>query len=375
MSSPLNRVLGIMVCADQGKWPPFSDRGFFRRLSKAGGKQGIEVVVFDPLSTDWSASRIIGYCYSHESGRWLKVNRPIPTVIFDRCFYRGRSHYIRYKAAARRLQKLRQVRFLAASLSGKWQVAEWLNKYGAFQPHMPETQMLHTVNQVSEWLQLEQACILKPNAGSHGKRIVRVSKLPDGRYELIGRDVRNELLHAAFDSERQLLRWLERFIGSKRFLLQASLALHTESGRAFDVRSLMQKNGRGNWSLTGMAVRLGRPGSLTANLHGGGTVSPAETFLQEHYEPEQAAAILRQLTHLSQSIPPVLEQHSGRLVELGIDFGVDNCGHVWILEVNSKPGRSIFSKLHDARKSTASVNHLIQYARYLLDRQLGGLTR
>ncbi len=227
MSSPLNRVLGIMVCADQGKWPPFSDRGFFRRLSKAGGKQGIEVVVFDPLSTDWSASRIIGYRYSHESGRWFKVKRPIPTVIFDRCFIEvDPTNPLQSSCAP--FAKASPSTLPRGQLKRKVASSRMAQKYGAFQPHMPETQMLHTVNQVSEWLQLEQACILKPNAGSHGKRIVRVSKLPDGRYELIGRDVRNELLHASFDSERQLLRWLERFIGSKRFLLQASLALQTE---------------------------------------------------------------------------------------------------------------------------------------------------
>ena len=200
------RLLGIMVCSNPSKRPPISDRGFYKRLSKAGSKTGIEVIIFDPLMTDWSAERITGYRYSLETGRWQKVIKPIPAVIFDRCFYRGRSHYIRYKTAARRLQTFHQVRFLASSLSGKWQVTEWLSKYEEFKPYLPETYPLTAVNQVTKWLQVEQSCVLKPNAGSHGKRIIKISQLPEGGYELNGRNMHNELLHASFDSEQQLHR-------------------------------------------------------------------------------------------------------------------------------------------------------------------------
>jgi hypothetical protein len=62
----------------------------------------------------------------------------------------------------------------------------------------------------------------------------------------------------------------------------------------------------------------------------------------------------------------VLESCHGRLVELGIDFGVDLDGYIWILEVNSKPGRSIFTYLQDDKARNRALENPIRYAKYLL---------
>lgn len=72
------------------------------------------------------------------------------------------------------------------------------------------------------------------------------------------------------------------------------------------------------------------------------------------------------IDQLSANIPIHLESHFGRLAELGIDFGVDQQGKVWILEVNSKPGRSSFFKIGDVISARKSIENPIGYARYLL---------
>ena len=45
--------------------------------------------------------------------------------------------------------------------------------------------------------------------------------------------------------------------------------------------------------------------------------------------------IIQTIRDLSAQLPSLLEEGFGRLGELGIDFGVDTKGRVWILEVNS----------------------------------------
>ncbi|MED4601859.1 hypothetical protein P9314_14260, partial [Paenibacillus validus] len=69
---------------------------------------------------------------------------------------------------------------------------------------------------------------------------------------------------------------------------------------------------------------------------------------------------------LADTLPEVLESRHGRLAELGIDFGVDTGGHIWMLEVNSKPGRSIFTYLRDDKARLAAVANPLRYADYLL---------
>jgi len=379
MSIPTERkTLGIMVVtsrtARRGS-PPFGDRGFYRRLSKIGHQAGVDVIVFDPLHTNWNTMEVNGYQFVAHDARWVKVQKPVPPVIYDRCFYSGRTQYLRYKQAINRLRGLKSVRCVLCGLSGKWQVHEMLAQHPKLRSYLPETEQLTDIRQVNEWLDLRGACILKPNAGSHGKKILRIIKLDTGGYEVSGRDALNRTLSATFDSLPQLLRWLNAFVSYKRYLIQESLSLTTSSGRSFDVRSLVQKGGDGKWQMTGMAIRLGRPGSLTANIHGGGESRPLLPFLSEQYDEATAQMIISDLEMLSRHIPLQLEKHAGPLFELGIDFGIDREGRVWILEVNSKPGRSIFTQLHDVSRSKASVHNLISYARYLLDRQLGGLAK
>jgi hypothetical protein len=115
-----------------------------------------------------------------------------------------------------------------------------------------------------------------------------------------------------------------------------------------------------------MAVRRGQDGSLTSNLHGGGIAEPAGPFLARQFDAEKARSILSKLRELSVEIPEALENCHGRLAELGIDFGVDIQGNIWILEVNSKPGRSIFTYLEDPQARSKAVTNPIHYARFLL---------
>ncbi|WP_036724954.1 YheC/YheD family protein, partial [Paenibacillus forsythiae] len=122
--------------------------------------------------------------------------------------------------------------------------------------------------------------------------------------------------------------------------------LSGSGGQPFDVRVLMQKDGNGRWTLGGMAVRLGPRGSLTSNLHGGGTAVHPASFLRKQYGGA-AANILAELALASAFLPPLLEAGFGRLGELGLDFGIDPGGRIWLLEANSKPGRSAFALTGD----------------------------
>lgn len=371
-------MLGIMVVyrhSRRTRRPPFADRGFYRKLSKAGAEYGIRVFVFDPLYVDWASGTVAGYEYLGDSVKWRKIRRPVPAVVYDRCFYSGKSQYMRYSAALRRLERLPVVRYMMRGLSGKWQVQQFLSLSPKLRSYLPDTVVLTRMEQIADWLKYHDACILKPNAGSHGKKIVRIKRVSGKRFEVTGRNSRNEPILASFDSMNQLLGWMKRFIGSKKYLLQQYLNLQTTTGQPFDIRSLVQKGGDGSWQLTGMAVRIGRPGSLTANLHGGGSSIPIQPFMEEQFGKIEGETIMQQLEDLSYGIPEQLERQHHRLVELGVDFGIDQDGKVWILEVNSKPGRSVFARLHDVRTSRASVSNLIDYARYLFDRQLGGLMK
>jgi glutathione synthase/RimK-type ligase-like ATP-grasp enzyme len=173
-----------------------------------------------------------------------------------------------------------------------------------------------------------------------------------------------------FANENHALHWIREFTGQRGYIIQPFLHLYSRKGRSFDIRVLMQKNEKGLWMGTGIAVREGAAGSMTSNLHGGGKALPVLPYLSGQFGADQTERITEVLRQLSEMIPPILESHFGRLGELGIDFGIDTNGDIWLLEVNSKPGRTSIRQAGDPVSAVLASENPLRYARYLLLRQL-----
>lgn len=359
------QTLGIMVCPVAGD-PPIPEKSYFRRLALLARGLGMTVFVFSPNRVDWERRRVVGYAYSTLSRRWEKRVYPLPNVVYDRCFYADARTYAAYREPIRRLVRFPGVRFLGYGLKGKWDVHQMLITDDELAPYLPETEPMRNVADVSRWLEEKGELFLKPHGGSHGKGVLRIREVPHG-YILTGRNSRNETVRLGFRSRSRMLAWVRRFTSGRRYLIQRYLTLTTKDGVAFDIRALVQKNGKGRWELTGLAVRQGAPGSVTSNLHGGGRAEEAEPFLRRIYGAETASRILETVRRIAMRVPETLERHHGRLAELGVDIGVDADGSVWLLEANSKPGRSSFSALSDKRASETAVRNPLLYAKFMLD--------
>ncbi|MEF2968847.1 YheC/YheD family protein [Paenibacillus sp. M1] len=358
-------IIGIMV-NETGEPLPFAEPGFCRKLCLSGSRQGLTVYVFCPSALRTEGGAISGFCY--ENGGWQRKLFPPPDIVYDRCFTHDRRNQQRKKEALYRLSRAHPFVYLARGLSGKWRVYQALRKFPDISPHLPETTPYEDPAQLMAWLEKHDGeAFLKPQNGTHGKRTlyIKTSAHKDGM-KLIGRDGRNSVLRRRFPTRAEGLEWIDKFIGDRPFLMQPYLALSTQQGEPYDIRVLMQKNETGAWELTGMAVRVGQKYALTSNLHGGGTARKAMPFLTRELGETAARHTLSLIRKLALAIPEALESHFGRLAELGIDFGVDRQGEVWVLEANSKPGRSSFSRIGDRKSARRSIDNPISYARYLL---------
>lgn len=365
------RYVGIMACETEGD-PPFAERSYYRRLCVLGSKAGVKVFIFSPVRIDLDIDKVPGYTFSAEQHQWQKQLFPLPDLVYDRCFYNDKKTYILHQLYTRKLKARKPFQLLGHGLKGKWEVQQTLLRDPRFDPYLPRTEMVKSIKTVIAWIKKNREIFLKPRSGSHGKGALYIRRSDDGRYIVRGRDFSNAMLIKTFDQTSMLMLWISKFLTGRNYLLQQYLNLTTLNGEAFDIRSLVQKNSRGNWQLTGMAVRCSEPGSITANLHGGGHAEEVLPFLSDQFGKSKGEEIIHTLRALSKQIPPHLEQYHGRLVELGIDFGVDERGQVWILEVNSKPGRAVFTHLSDEQARICSISNPIQYAGYLLRSQLGG---
>lgn len=326
----------------------------------------MNVFVFTPQGIDWMKGRTEGFIYEEKDNRWVSGTYPLPAIVYDRCFFTNRTQYGEHRSAVRRLQDEYHTLLLGCGLKGKQDVQLMLERDGRFANYLPRTAALRSMRSVSDWLRKHGQLIVKPQAGSQGRGVLLVQRGESTTpYSVRGRDAFNRRITQSFADEAALLLWLRRFTARRPYLQQQYLLLQALSGEAYDVRSLVQKDGAGRWSVTGMAVRRGQEGSLTSNLHGGGTALPVGSFLNRQFPANQADKIMKELYRLSELIPEVLEAGHGQLAELGIDFGIDTSGHLWVLEVNSKPGRSALLHINEAAYTQAITNPIL-YARYLL---------
>ncbi|UUZ80594.1 YheC/YheD family protein [Paenibacillus sp. P26] len=383
----VQRPLGIMTTrADDD--PPFGDRDFFRRLCLAGRRAGLTVYVFTPQAVDWTLLRVSGYAYETEEGRWVQRSFPPPTLVYDRCFCSTRREYAEYREALQRSARIGPHAASQPRPEGQSRSAAPPRAGPRFAPYLPRTEVLRGMHTLAAWLRHRREAVLKPQGGSQGRGVLLLRrsggpggeaaggrvpgpgtvKAAEAAFTVRGRDARNRPVARGFADAGALMRWLRGFVAQRPYLLQEYLQLQSKSGSAYDVRALVQKDGTGRWRLTGMAVRQGQGGDLTSNLHGGGSALPAADFLAREFGEGKAEALLRELKRLSELLPEALESSHGRLAELGIDYGIDTSGNIWIIEVNSKPGRSIFTYLQDDRARKAAIVNPIRYAGFLLRR-------
>lgn len=327
---------------------------------------GMTVFVFAPADIDWQAREVIGHRF-HADGRWYTTRCPLPMAVYNRFFGQQVESYRAQARAVRELQR-QGVIMINIGLKGKWDVHQALYREKELRTYLPTTILYRGLPTLQHWFQHHDEAFIKPHSGSQGRRTLHVAK-EGSSYTVKGRTSANRRIETRIDSVEQLAHWLRPWIGQRKFLVQKYLNLSSMDGTVYDVRVLVQKNGKGLWQTTGMAVREGAAGSSTSNLHGGGSVSPVLPFLKREFGPQAASLLQNELATLADTVPLAVESSFGRFCELGLDFGIDTDGRVWLLEVNSKPGRSVFRKLRQRQERRDSILNPVLYAAYLMERQ------
>ncbi|WP_139491726.1 YheC/YheD family endospore coat-associated protein [Brevibacillus dissolubilis] len=358
------KLLGIMAI---GPGLAFKEKTFYRHMTLLGRKLGILVFVFSPKTVDFTTRTCIGYQYTQERG-WIEKKFPLPGMVYDRYFV-GPGH-LRYRSVLDRLQNDPGIQFLGHGLAGKWQVHQMLQESPELSRFLPETH-LFTSKAFYPFLKSKGSVVLKPVAGTHGRGVTQITE-QKGVYLVRGRNQRNQPFRRTFKTIEGLKKFVRFTTMQRKHLFQPYLHLHTDTGIPFDIRILVQKNGQGNWQTTGRAVRVGNGESITSNLHGGGRAQPLASFLSRTFSSAKRSRIEADIEEISKLLPPFLEEKHGPLVELGIDIGVDRDGNVWLIEVNSRPGRTVFRQTADDKARIRSMTQPIKYAYYLMKERVGG---
>ena len=338
---------------------------FCRELAAEAAELGLAVIVFGPDGVNGREGRVTGYAL--DNGAWARAEDDMPSVVYDRRFAGGMKARI---AAGRALSALRTqgVIALGGSLPGKLEVYRALQRSPAIRRLLPPTCRFRGGGQLESLIAAHPGGLfLKPSSGMQGRGTLAISPQtsPD-EWIVTGRSMRNGPYRRRLRGLSAIEAAAARLAEGRVYLVQPLLELNLPGGAPFDIRALVQKDGSGRWTYTGAAARIGKPGTATANLHGGGSACRIAPFLAAHYAEEDAERLLRDIRSASLLVAEMLESSFGRFAELGIDFGIEPSGRLWLIEANARPGRAVFAVSRDERARRQSVRRPLQYARYLM---------
>lgn len=322
---------------------------FFKPISgyeEAADDLDIDLVIVTARRIDWKNKEVYGLVYNGEA--WVEETVSLPPALYNR-YYGSKPKVVARLETVIGKNKV----FNHITRFDKWGIHTLLAK-SPLKAHLPAT-ALYTSQHLLNYLERFQRVILKPVAGQLGTKIYLV--VQEGGVFYLHHGTKSPVIH--FLSREDLLAHVEGLI-NKDFIIQQYIALATIQGRVFDLRCLVQKDASGSWAVTGILSRIALQYSYITNLSQ--TIVPPEHSLRQAFPNND---FLPQLTELSIQAGRVVEASLGSLGELSVDFGLDQQGNVWIIELNAKPMKSIFGALGNSELIRAIYLQPLLYAHYL----------
>ncbi|MEA4925823.1 MAG: YheC/YheD family protein [Syntrophomonadaceae bacterium] len=361
----LGPVVGIMAETGKDMNKPFLGQShFIKEVIKAGRGLGEICFGFNPYSINYHNRTIMGITYIN--GGWRKNVFPIPDVVYPR---EGGYSY----TSLRVRKKLENMgcKFINPPLVGKWQTHKVLSSSLSVSQYIPDTRRVNSFRQIEQMLQKYGAVYLKPVTGSQGKNIIKVGREHSNykyQYQINYRS--REGTARNLKSLRQNLRGL---MGRRSYIVQRRINLLQVNGNIADVRVLVQKDNTGYWTITGKAFRVGKRGSITSNISGGGSGQKIPAVLNRYFpDPMTRNRIIDEIDYLALEIAKEMEKNMPAIGEMGVDIGIDRNGRIWFIEANLKPARQVFVMIGEKNTRRMAVVKPLLYARYLAKFDLDG---
>lgn len=354
-------VMAILTMDDDKR--PFSgNHQNFIDLIKTGRERGMMVYVTRVSDVKLGQKRINGFLYHSESRSWSQGSFPFPQVIYNRIPNRKDEQRPEVQQLLKACLKHSRVRLFNPSFFYKWTLFEWLNKSKQTRKYVPSTRRLSGPVELETMLALFPVVYLKPVKGKAGAGIMRVERGRTKPNSFVLRIQTSKNTKAtSYPSLQGLWNKIKEMMGMEEYIAQQGIELARYEDRPFDLRVLVQKNGQGEWSLSGIGARVAGKSSITTHVPRGGSIQEPETVLSAALGPEAARHTLFKARISALSIARQIEKASGHsLGEMSMDLGVDTNGQIWFFEANSRPMK--FDE-PDIRKR--SLERLIEYSQFM----------
>lgn len=214
-------------------------------------------------------------------------------------------------------------------LASKWLKTKALLENPYVARHIPSSRLFNRTN-LRGMLSRYGMVVIKPVRGGGGLGVMKVARQGSG-YKLTY--MSRTRSYSGFGG---LMSALRSSVGGRAYLIQRGIHLATIAGRPIDYRVKYAKE-NGVWRYRSMVGRLARRGLFVTNLCRGGSQMTAAQGIRRSLSRKMVKVKKREMRNLTSTSTSVLENRFPGIGQLGYDYGIDRSGHIWILEVNTRP--------------------------------------
>jgi YheC/D like ATP-grasp len=386
ISDPFPSKIGILsnFFPDRNK-PIGQQTGFIEACLQTAEKYSIGAAVFDPRYLAENKTSIVnGYIF--RSGSWIRKPCTFPIVLYDRYYSSLSGFNPSVELSKNRLAEC--CRFynplnFAKMATNKEVFFTKLTEYGVKTPRII-VGSLTSSEELERVLSWNDSVIMKPVYGRMGRGIIRVDKETGrGGYSVLVNETR--LVSKTSSELWGIIRYVarEQDITPGHYMIQDKIDTCHMKNRWFDVRILMQRTGKGPPGITGSVIRVSAGKMAVPNLDRGGLAMEVEQWMRQLGNSVYAGSIQMKLNKTAADLYCRLEADYGMIGEIGMDMIIDRKNNVWVVEVNSKPGRWAFVRLStgfgmDSKRKAAyldlrkqSIDNIITYCRSMIMKSNG----
>lgn len=309
---------------------------------------------------DVASDGIEGYRFkNHEL---IKEVFPFPNVIYNRISNRTLERSESYVQFFNDCLDLGIPYFNDRFLS-KRDIFSLLVEQDSLAGHLPRTLTVMDPEEIGTLMDTFSILFLKPIHGSEGRGILKISKRADGQFQLEASKALDPPLPLL--NKEGVLHFIEQYVPGEQYILQQGIDLITHSEGNVDFRILCNRNEYGIWCITSSTARVGIKEHIVTNVSKGAQIRPIKEILETRFSKQMAQYIRTILYDLAIETSRCIHQKAdGLFGEFGIDFGVDCDGHVWLLEVNTKPSKHTWMT-NNPTEIRPSAKGVFLFANYL----------
>lgn len=344
-------------------------REAFDCYAEAGNKIGGMVYIFSLNNLDLYNKRVLGYAPSMSEAdiiRWKEQWLPIPDAIHNRIkTSAGSSAYKKIEALTKLYPDINVVN--RTTYIYKWRMHKLLERDKEAKKYLPRTLLYNGIDTLKDMLKQFPFIYLKPVGRSLGLGIIKLSKNTADIYTAQYNE--NKIPHTIQGKLDDIMTLLAPLMGKRSYIVQEGINLAIYKDNIFDLRVSMQKDEKGEWTLSRWKVRSATNNNIVTNVSAGGSVYHIEKVLDAVFQ-DNANSIMSSIKNTSVILCKAIENKLKDMGDISLDIGITQSGKIYFIEANFRELRLNSGANENLENWKNTFKRPLYYLDYLYKNQL-----